>query len=80
MLTEDRRLKYETMKEMAADEIERFDKELAEEVLRAKQRIEELQQSKKAAKQIYDAACTVLGVKSVIEMKEYRIGDMEKQG
>lgn len=75
MFTEEQKRRYETTRQMAKDEIEHFDKQLAEEVQRAKQRIEELQQAKKAAKQIYDAACTLLGVKSVIEMKDYRIGE-----
>ncbi len=48
---------------MAKEEIEHFDRVLAEEVSRARQRIEELQESKKAAKQIYDAAGTLLGMK-----------------
>jgi hypothetical protein len=75
MFTEEQKRKYEAARQMAKEEIERFDKELAEEVMRAKQKIEELQQAKKAMKQIHDAVCTLLGVKSVIEMKDYRIGE-----
>ena len=30
-------------------------------------------------KQINDAACTLLGVKSIVEMKDYRIGELDKQ-
>ena len=78
MFTEEQKRKYENMKQMAKEEIEHFDRELADEVRRAKQRIEELQQAKKSAKQIYDAACSLLGVKSVIEMKDYRIGELDK--
>jgi len=78
MFTEEQRRKYENVRQMAAEEIERFDRELAEEVRRAKLRIEELQQAKKAAKQIYDAACALLGVKSVIEMKDYKVGELER--
>jgi len=52
MLTEEQKRKYEAMREMARDELERLDKELADEVLRARMKIEELQQSKKAVKQI----------------------------
>ena len=77
MFTEDQKRKYEATRQMAKEEIEHFDRELAEEVRRTKQRIEELQQAKKAAKQIYDAACTLLGVKSVIELKDYR-SELEK--
>jgi hypothetical protein len=65
------------MKQMAKDELDHLDKELSEEVIRAKQKIEELQKAKRAVKQIYDTACTLLGVKSVIEMKDYGL-DVEK--
>ncbi len=78
MFTEEQRRKYEATRQMAKDELERFDKELAEEVQRAKQRIEELQQAKKAVKQIYDSACALLGVKSLVEMKDYGL-DLEKR-
>ncbi len=78
MFTEEQKRKYESMRRMATEEIELFDRELTEEVRRAKQRIEELQQAKKSAKQIYDAACALLGVKSVIEMKDYRIAELDK--
>jgi TonB family protein len=79
IFNEEQKRKYEATRQMVKDEIERFDRELAEEVIRAKHRIEELQQAKKAAKQIHDAACALLGVKSVIEMKDYEIAELEKQ-
>ena len=79
MLTDDLKRKYEATRQMAREELDRLDKELADEVLRAKQRIEELQQNKKAVKQIHDGACTLLGIKSVIEMKDYGVSDLEKQ-
>ena len=75
----DQKSRYEAMKQMAKDELDHLDKELGEEVIRAKQRIEELQKAKKVVKQIYDNACTLLGVKSVIEMKDYGL-DVEKNG
>lgn len=78
-MTTEQKSRYEAMKQMAKDELDQLDKQLSEEVVRAKQRIEELQKSKKVVKQIYDNACTLLGVKSVIEMKDYALEDMEKQ-
>jgi len=45
-MTSDQRTRYETMKQMAKDELDHLDKELSEEVVRAKQRIEELQKQK----------------------------------
>jgi hypothetical protein len=79
-MTNDQKTRYEAMKQMAKDELDHLDKELSEEVTRAKKRIEELQKAKVAIKQIYDNVCTLLGVKSVIEMKDYGLGDAEKQG
>jgi len=76
----DQKSRYEVMRQMAKEELDQLDRELSEEVIRAKQRIEELQKAKKAVKQIYDNACALLGVKSVIEMKDYGLGDAEKHG
>jgi len=79
-MTNDQKTRYEAMKQMAKDELDHLDKELSEEVTRAKKRIEELQKAKVAIKQIYDNVCSLLGVKSVVEMKDYGLGDVEKQG
>jgi vacuolar-type H+-ATPase subunit E/Vma4 len=78
MFTDEQRLKYEAMRQMAKEELERVDRLLADEVQRTKQKIEELQQAKKSVKQIYDGACALLGVKSLVEMKDYGI-DLEKR-
>ena len=67
------------MRQMAKAELDHLDKELSEEVLRAKQRIEELQKTKKVVKQIYDDACNLLGIKSPVEMQEYKLEEVEKR-
>ena len=77
-MNNDQKTRYEAMRQMAKEELDHLDKELSEEVIRARQRIEELQKSKRVVKQIYDSACSLLGIKSVIEMKDYGL-DMEKQ-
>ncbi len=77
-MTSEQKARYETMRQAAKEELDQLDKELGEEVLRAKLRIEELQKTKKVVKQIYDNACTLLGVKSVVEMKDYGLGDVER--
>jgi hypothetical protein len=77
-MTSEQKIRYETMKQMAKDELDHLDEQLGEEVIRAKQRIEDLQKSKKVVKQIYDNVCTLLGVQSVIEMKDYGLDDVEK--
>jgi hypothetical protein len=70
-MTNDQKTRYETMRQVARDELDQLDKQLSEEVIRAKQRIEELQKAKKVVKKIYDNACTLLGIQSVIDMKEF---------
>ena len=74
----DQKSRYELMRRTAKDELDHLDKELSDEVIRAKQKIEELQRAKKVVKGIYDDACALLGVKSVVEMNEYALGDFEK--
>lgn len=78
-MTSEQKARYEAMKQMAKDEMDHLDRQLSEEVIRAKQRIEELQTAKRAVKQIYDNACSLLGVKSIVEMKDYGLDEIEKQ-
>jgi hypothetical protein len=77
-MTSEQKARYETMRQMAKDELDHLDKELGEEVLRAKQRIEELQRTKLVLKQIYDDTCKLLDVKSIVEMQDYALEDVEK--
>jgi len=77
-MTSEQKNRYETMRQTAKDELDHLDKELSDEVARAKQRIDELQRSKRAVKQIYENACNLLGIKSVIEMKDYGLEEIEK--
>ena len=79
MLTEQQKQKYEMARQMAKDELEQLDREITLELSRAKERLLELQQAKRAVKQIYDGACARMGVKSVIEMKDFNLTDLVKQ-
>jgi hypothetical protein len=63
-LTKEQRKFYEETRGMSRKEIEEIDKKIEEELSRVKTRLIELQNAKKAARQIYDGACTRLGVKS----------------
>jgi len=80
MLSEQQKQKYELTRQMAKEELELLDKEMNAELARAKERLLELQQAKKAVKQIYDGACTRMGIKSVLEMKDFSLSDLVKQG
>jgi predicted phage gp36 major capsid-like protein len=63
-LTKEQRKFYEETREMARKEIEDIERKIEEELARVKQRLIDLQNAKKASRQIYDGACSRLGVKS----------------
>ena len=65
MLTEQQKHKFEVTRQMAKEELEQLDKEISNELAKVKDKLLELQQAKKAVKQIYDGACARMGVKSV---------------
>jgi hypothetical protein len=79
MLTEQQKQKFEMARQMAKEEMDQLDHEINAELARVKERLLELQQAKKAVKQIHDGACARLGIKSVIEMKDFSLTDLVKQ-
>lgn len=78
MLTEQQKQKFEMARQMAKDELDQIDKEINAELARVKERLLELQQAKKAVKQIYDGACARMGIRSLIEMKDFNLTDLVK--
>jgi hypothetical protein len=76
MLTDEKRKQYETARQMAKEELEQLDDEILAVLAETKAKLKELQDAKRAAKQIYDGACSRLGVESVIEMKDYNLQDL----
>jgi ribosomal protein L11 len=79
MLTEQQKQKYEVTRQMAKEELESLDKEISAELAKVKDKLLELQQAKKAVKQIYDGACARMGVQSVLEVKDLNLTDLVKQ-
>jgi hypothetical protein len=79
MLTEQQKHKFEVTRQMAKEELEQLDKEISTELAKVKDKLLELQQAKKAVKQIYDGACARMGVKSVLEVSDINITDLVKQ-
>jgi hypothetical protein len=79
MLTDQQKHKYELTRQMAKEELEQLDKEISAELAKVKDRLLELQQAKKAVKQIYDGACARMGVKSMLEMTDLNLTDLVKQ-
>ena len=78
MLTDEQKRRYEETLVLAQEELDQLDKELAAEITRSKERIRELQEAKRAVKQIYDGACARLGLKSDIEIKTIEVAEIEK--
>ncbi len=79
MLTDQQKHKYDMMRQVAKEELDQLDRDIAAELARAKEKLLELQQAKKAVKQIHDGACARMGVKSVLEMKDVSLSELEKQ-
>ena len=79
MLTDQQKHKFELTRQMAKEELEQLDREISAELAKVKDRLLELQQAKKAVKQIYDGACARIGVKSMLEMTDLNLTDLVKQ-
>lgn len=69
-LTDQQRQFYENTLQMTRQEIEELDVQIEEELAKVKDRLAELQAAKKAARQMYDAACMRLGVPNDLEEEE----------
>ena len=79
MLSEQQKQRYELTRQMAKEELDQLDKEISMELAKAKDKLLELQQAKKAVKQIYDGACSRMGIKSVLEVTDLNFTDLVKQ-
>ena len=69
-LTEQQRKFYENTVTVTQQEIGEIDRQIEEELAKVKDRLAELQNDKKAALAMYDAACTRLGVPNELEAEE----------
>lgn len=78
MLNESQKKKLDETRQMAKEELEQLDKEISSELAKVKERLIELQQAKKAMKQIYDGACARMGVKSTLEVSDVNLSDLVK--
>lgn len=61
-LTDDQRKFYEHTLNVTKQEIDELDQAIEEELAKVKDKLAELQNAKKAARQMYDAACMRLGM------------------
>lgn len=69
-LSDQQRSFYENTLTMTRQEITDLDNQIEEELAKVKDRLAELQNAKKAALQMYDAACLRLGVPNDLEDEE----------
>ena len=69
-LSEQQRKFYESTLEMTRQEIADLDAQIEEELAKVKDRLAELQNAKKASRQMYDAACMRLGIPNELEEEE----------
>lgn len=61
-LTPEQRASYENMLNVTRQEIGELDQQIEEELAKVKERLAELQNAKKASRQIYDGICLRLGL------------------
>lgn len=66
-LTPEQRAAYESMRKVARQEITELDQQIEEELAKVKERLAELQNAKKASRQIYDGICLRLGIPNDLE-------------
>ena len=69
-LNEQQRSFYENTLNVTKQEIADLDRQIEEELAKVKDRLAELQNAKKAARAMYDAACLRLGVPNELEEEE----------
>lgn len=69
-LTDDQRSFYEDARTRTFDEIKEFQSQIDAELAKVKERIADLQNGHKAARQMYDAACLMLGEPNELEDEE----------
>ena len=65
---------YQQTLEMTRRQINDLNAQIEEELAKVKERLAELQNSKNAAKQIYDGACKILGIENDLEKDEEGLG------
>jgi len=78
MLSNDQKNKYEQIRQTAIGELDFLDHEIESELARVKSRLLELQEDKKAVKQILDGACARLGVASSRVVKDLNLSDLNR--
>jgi hypothetical protein len=66
-LTDEQRKFYEEARNRTRSEIEEFDRQIEAELAKVRERIQGLKEGAEAARQMYDAACRMLGEPNELE-------------
>jgi butyrate kinase len=74
-LTEQQRKFYENTLAVTRQEMEELDRLIEEETAKFKDRIAEIESARKAARQMYEAACLRLGIRNDLDAEEERPGE-----
>ena len=74
-LTEQQRKFYESTLAATRQEIDDLDRMIEEELAKVKDRLAELQDAKRASREMYDAACIRLGIPNDLDADEDRATD-----
>jgi len=69
-LNDQQRKFYENTLTVTKQEISDLDRQIEEELAKVKEKLAQLQNAKKAARQMYDAACLRLGIPNDLEAEE----------
>lgn len=69
-LSDQQRKFYENTLTVTKQEISDLDRSIEEELAKVKEKLAQLQNGKKAARQMYDAACLRLGIPNDLEAEE----------
>ena len=80
MLNPEQKEQYQSIRRTALADLEAIDDDIASELARVKTRLLELQEDKKAVKQILDGATARLGMPAVPPLRELNLGDLSRLG
>jgi hypothetical protein len=80
VLNAEQKSQYERMRQTALADLEAVDEEIASELARVKKRLLELQEDKKALKQILDGVSARLGMPPMPPLKDLNLTDLARLG
>ena len=80
MLSPEQKATYESIRQTALVDLESIDEDIAAELARVKKRLLELQEEKKAVKQVLDGASARLGLPATPPLRDLNLSDLSRLG